>query len=347
MKRFLLPVLLAPLLAHGQEPSPSPAPAPAGPAMDPYERLELLDAAQIKLATDTIRAKHAEAAALDDIGMARATLRGLLEGLHPGAELTGSETMESEQSPFRAEILDGRTGYVRLGSISTENIAQLDAALQDFTAKKVAGLIVDLRATPPSEDFALAAGVCERFVPEGTALFSLVRPAEKQEKLFTSSRAAEFQGVIVVLADADTAGAAEAIAAALRRHARAMVVGANTSGRAVEFAMLPLGGGNHLRYAVAEARVAGLPEIYLRGIEPDLEVVQSPEDKKTILAGALDKGISGYVFEKERARMNEAALVAGTNPEVDAEETGTLILDRPLQRAVDLVTAIQLFRKRD
>ena len=146
MKRFLLPVLLAPLLAHGQEPSPSPS--PADQAMDSYERLELLDAAQIKLATDTIRAKHAEAAALDDIGMARATLRGLLEGLHPGAELTGSETTESGQSPFRAEILDGRTGYVRLGSISTENIAQLDAALQDFTAKKVAGLILDLRATP-------------------------------------------------------------------------------------------------------------------------------------------------------------------------------------------------------
>ena len=44
--------------------------------------------------------------------------------------------------------------------------------------------------------------------------------------------------------------------------------------------------------------------------------------------------------------MNEAALVAGTNPEIDAEEPGAGLLDRPLQRAVDLVVAIKLFRKR-
>jgi hypothetical protein len=60
----------------------------------------------------------------------------------------------------------------------------------------------------------------------------------------------------------------------------------------------------------------------------------------------LEKGIAGYVFESERARMNEAALVAGTNPEIDAEEPGAELLDRPLQRAVDLVVAIKLFRKR-
>lgn len=314
--------------------------------MDSLDRLEALDAEQIKLATETIRANHAEASALDETGMARATLRGLLEGLYPGAELTGVETPEPASSPFRAEILDARVGYVRLGSIGSESIAQLDAALQDFTDKKVEGLVLDLRATPESEDFPLAAQVCERFVPNGTALFSLVRPADKQEKIFTSSRAPAFQGVIVVLVDEDCAGAAEAIAAALRRHARAMIVGTNTSGRAVEFAMLPLGGGHTLRYAVAEARVAGLPAIYPRGLEPDLEVAQSPEDKKAILEGALEKGIAGYVFESERVRMNEAALVAGTNPEIDAEESSAQLLDRPLQRAIDLVTAIKLFRKR-
>ena len=350
MKKTITMLLLASLVAHAQEPSPSPdaapSPAPAPEEMDSYERLEALDAAQIKLATETIRANHAEASALDETGMARATLRGLLEGLYPGAELTGGETPRPEPSPFRAEILDGRVGYVRLGSIDPDNLAQLDAALKDFADEKAEGTVLDLRATPESSDFPMAAQFCERFVPNGTAMFSLVRPADKQEKIFTSSRAPAFQGVIVVLADEDTAGAAEAVAAVLRRHARAMVVGTNTSGRAVEFAMLPLGGEHHLRYAVAEARVAGLPNIYPRGIEPDLEVAQSAEDKKVILDGALEKGIAGYVFETERARMNEAALVAGTNPEIDAEEAGSGLLDRPLQRAVDLVVAIKLFRKR-
>jgi len=340
-------LLLAAFSAHAQEPSPSPTPAPSPASeMDSYDRLESLDAAQIKTATDAIRANHAEAASLDETGMARATLRGLLDGLYPGAELVGEETPKPAEAPFRAEILDDRVGYLRLGSLTTENLAQLDAALKDFAAKKTDAVVVDLRATPDSPDFSMAAQFAGRFVPNGTALFSLARSADKQEKVFTSSGSPGFQGTVAVLVDGDTAGSAEVIAAALRRHAKAMIVGTNTSGRAVEYAVLPLGGGHNLRYAAAEARVAGLPVIYPRGLEPDLVVEQSPADKKAILDGALEKGIAGFVFESERARMNEAALVAGTNPEIEAEDGKTQLLDRPLQRAVDLVTAIKLFRKR-
>jgi len=72
--RLPLLLLLAPILAHAQGPSPSPSPAPAVlEEMDSYERLEALDAEQIKLATETIRANHAEASALDETGKARAT----------------------------------------------------------------------------------------------------------------------------------------------------------------------------------------------------------------------------------------------------------------------------------
>jgi len=347
MKKIFSLFLVLPWTIWAEDPAPAPSPSPSpAPEMDSYDRLEALDAGQIKLATETIRANHAEASALDETGLARATLRGLLDGLYPGAELTGGEIPPVAEAPFRAEILDGRVGYLRLGTLGAESLAQLDSALKDFAEKKTDSVVIDLRATPESSDFSVAAQFAERFVPTGTAMFSMTRPADKEEKTFTSSRAPGFLGVVAVLVDEDTAGAAEVFAAVLRRHAKAMVVGSNSSGRAVEYAVLPLGGGHHLRYAVAEARVAGLPPLYPRGIEPDLEVVQSAEDKKAILDGALEKGIAGFVFESERARMNEAALVAGTNPEIDAEESGAVLLDRPLQRAVDLVTAIKLFRKR-
>jgi len=347
MKKIFSLFLVLPWTVWAEDPAPAPSPSPSpAPEMDSYDRLEALDAGQIKLATETIRANHAEASALDETGLARATLRGLLDGLYPGAELTGGEIPPVAEAPFRAEILDGRVGYLRPGTLGAENLAQMDAALKDFAEKKTDSVVIDLRATPESPDFSVAAQFAERFVPAGTALFSLTRSAGGQEKTFTSSRAPGFPGVVAVLVDEDTAGAAEVFAAVLRRHAKAMIVGSNSSGRAVEYAVLPLGGGHHLRYAVAEARVAGLPPLYPRGIEPDLEVVQSAEDKKAILDGALEKGIAGFVFESERARMNEAALVAGTNPEIDAEESGAVLLDRPLQRAVDLVTAIKLFRKR-
>jgi hypothetical protein len=78
-----------------------------------------------------------------------------------------------------------------------------------------------------------------------------------------------------------------------------------------------------------------------------LEVPQDEQERETILAKSLEKGVAGFVFERGRVQMNEAALVAGTDPEIDAAEQSEQLMDRPLQRAVDLVTAIKLFRQRD
>ena len=91
----------------------------------------------------------------------------------------------------------------------------------------------------------------------------------------------------------------------------------------------------------------GLPAIYPRGLRPDLEVAQPPEVREDVLADGLEKGVSPFVFERGRAQMNEAALVAGTNPEIDAEEGDEGLVDRPLQRAVDLVTALRIFRDKN
>jgi C-terminal processing protease CtpA/Prc len=309
------------------------------------ERLESLDAEQIKRAIDTLRQTHVRGSEVDELQLNKATLRGLIESLAPGAELTGEEAPPPAVSAFRSEILDGRAGYLRLGSLQSENLAELDVALRDFAERKVHGVILDLRATPDSSDFALAAQVAGRFCPPGTTLFSLTGPSEPTRD-FVSSGDPLYRGVLVVLIDEKTSGAAEALAATLRWNARALLVGTRSSGRCVDFTLIPLGGGHNLRLAAAEIRIAG-QAIYPRGLRPDIEVPQDPQVRETILSEALEKGMSGFVFEKGRVQLNEAALVAGTNPEINSEQRELGLLDRPLQRAVDLVTAIKLFRKAD
>ncbi|MEX1010056.1 MAG: S41 family peptidase [Chthoniobacterales bacterium] len=318
----------------------------AVPVVTPAARLELLDAEQLQKAIDALRQGHVRGASVDETALTRATLRGLLEGLAPGAELTGELTAPAAESPFRSEVLDDRAGYIRLGALQSENVAQLDAALREFTEQKVQGVVLDLRATPESADFIVAAQVAERFCAPGTALFSLVAPAPAAARDFVSSSAPLYRGVLVVLIDEDTSGAAEALAAALRWNAKALLVGTRSSGRCVEFTMLPLGGGQNLRLASAEVRVAG-QSVYPRGLRPDIEVPQDAEVREIILAEALETGMAPFVFERERAQFNEAALVAGTNPEIDREPSPSGFVDRPLQRAVDLVTAVRLFRKPD
>ena len=322
-----------------EQPVASPAPEAASSA-DP---VDALDAGQLQQAIGILRRDHVRGAQIDETGLSRATLTGLLERLAPGASLVTEAPAQPADSPFRSEILDGRAGYLRLGSLNSENIAQLDAALRDFAEKNLHGIVLDLRATPASSDFALAAQVAGRFCPAGAMFFTLSGPAKKDDGAFTAQGEPLYRGPLVVIIDENTAEAAEALAATLRWNAKAMLVGTRSSGRCVEFSEVAIGD-RRLRFAAAEALVAG-QAIYPRGLRPDIEVAQDPSERDAILNAALKDGAAVYVFEKERARLNEASLVAGTNPELDSEPTEPGLIDRPLQRAVDLVTAIRVFRK--
>lgn len=317
------------------------SPAPAA-----EDRLQALDAGQIQQALSALQQRHVGTAALDETELARATLAGLLVQLEPGAELRGAEQPEAAVVPFHSEVLEGGIGYVRAGSLRTENLAQLDAALGKFAEAKTSGMVLDLRATPETQDFALAAEMAGRFTPPGTPLFALQARTEAGSRAFASSSPG-YRGVIVVLVDSSTRGATEALAATLRRHAGALLVGTRTAGRAVEFADLPLGHGQVLRLAVAEARVDGLPALQPSGVAPDIEVPEDPQVRDALAAAAASGSIASLVLEKGRAQMNEAALMAGTNPEIEEasdDQPTAQPLDRQLQRAVDLVTAIRLIR---
>lgn len=308
--------------------------------------LRTLDASQIQKALSALRTQHVTAASLMETDLERATLAGLLLTLQPGAELTSGKQPEPKSVPFHSEVLEGGICYVRLGSLRTENLAQLDAALGTFGKKKTTGMVLDLRSTPESQDFAIAAEAAGRFTAAGSPLFTLQAREESGTKTFSSATPLH-RGVLVVLVDSSTRGAPEALAAALRGHAGAMLVGTVTGGRAVEFAEMALGGGQTLRFAVAEARVEGLPALYPAGLTPDLVVPQDPEVKEALAKTEPTGSIAPFVFEQGREQLNEAALMAGTNPEIGEgsrpfEEPR--LIDRPLQRAVDLVTAIGLVR---
>ncbi len=317
-------------------------------AETPPEPIETLEAVQIQQALDLLRQRQVGTATLDETALARATLRGLLADLRPGAELLAAgEDKPADVAPFRSEVLTGGIGYVRAGSLQSENLASLDAALDGFATNKVTGVVLDLRATPESADYAMAAQFASRFAPPGSALFSLSSRKEVPAREFVADGTRKFSGVLVVVADEKTAGAAEALGSALRLRADAMLVGATTSGRAVEYESTRLGEGPVLKFAVAEVRLEGGGRIYPDGLTPDLELPQEPGEREAALSGELEHGVGPFVFEQERVQLNEASLVAGTNPEIDAEAPGETILDRPLQRAVDLATAISLFRAKD
>jgi C-terminal processing protease CtpA/Prc len=337
-----------------EKPKEQKAPAKKSPTPTTRAVIDGLSQADLDDAVKQLKANYINPASLSDEELNKATLQGLIERLSPGASIFAQPPEPPAPSPFRAEILNGQTGYLRMGSIARGNIDEMDSALQNFNSKDLKAIVIDLRATPASSDFDMAAEVLKRFCPKGKLLFTVKKTSEKQERMATSNMDPVFHGLVVVLADKETSGAAEVIAAALRIDANAMIVGSNTAGQPLEFSDIPLPGGKILRVAVAEVMLPGNVTIFPKGLQPDIVVDMPQEVRDQIMQESLDKGVSQFVFETERAHMNEAALVAKTNPEIDALEAAQKarlnggihapLRDTVLQHALDLITSIDIYQ---
>ena len=364
---FLISVLGANLAAQSPAPTSTPQTGPkssAQPTPSPSatptleELVDSLGPADLQAFITLLKANFTDPDAITDTELNRATVEGLLVRLPRGITLLAGKENVSATTPgaFYSELIAGRTGYVRLGTLNNANLQALDKALSGFAAKKVNDLILDLRASPATNDLSLATEFAKRFCPKGKPIFTMRKPTGHQDRVFSSDRDPAFRGLIMVLADSDTSGAAEAIAAALRFYNKALVIGQPTAGRAAEYSDLPLPNGKDLRLAVAEMVSPEGRSLFREGVKPDLPVEMSLSEKRQIFQSNSDKGMGPFIYETGRPHMSEAALLAGTNPELEAAEAAQQRRGRApekppphdpvLQRALDVVTSLEVYQKR-
>jgi peptidase S41-like protein len=372
---FIMSILMEPALLFSQSPAPaSPSAAatsaprilprsPALPSPSPSANLteqELVDSlgpADLQIVITLLKSNFANPGAITDTELNRATVEGLMVRMPRGVMLLPNKESAAAEapSPFYSEVLGGHIGYLRLGSLNSTNLQAMDKSLGNFAAKKVDALIVDLRWSQAMSDFPMADDFAKRFCPKGRLLFTLRKP-NRQDRVFNSDRDPAFQGLIMVLADGDTAGAPEALAAAVRFYDKALVIGQPTAGRTAEYSDFSLSGGKILRVAVAElVSPEGLP-LFPKGVEPDLPVEMPVATKQQIFQLSSEKGMGPFVYETGRPHMNEAALMAGANPEVEAAEAAQQRRGRApekppthdpvLQRALDVITSLEVFQRR-
>lgn len=332
--------------------TPQTAPTPTTKSL-----VDSMDSVDLKEAIQLLKNNYIKPEALNETELNRATFEGILTRLGRGVVLLSDSAAEPTESaaPFFGEILEGHIGYLRLGALIRPNLDALDANLKTFAAKKVDALVIDLRASTATNDFATASEFAKHFCPKGKPLFSLRKTTVRQERIFTSDRDPSYQGLTIILADGDTAGAAEAIAGTIHLYDRALVIGQPTAGRAVEYSDLKLPSGKVLRVAVGEAVLPEDRPLFPGGLKPDVPVEMPAADKREIFQQSREKGMTPFLVENERPHLNEAALISGKNPELEAMEAAqrrgrgpekTTVRDPVLQRALDLVTSIAIFEKR-
>jgi Peptidase family S41 len=335
------------------QPTPSPS---ATPTVE--ELVNSLSPADLQAFITLLKDNFTDPDAIADTELSRATVEGLLVRLPRGITLLPSkESVPAAASgAFYSELIAGRTGYVRLGTLNNANLQALDKALSNFATKKVSDLIVDLRASSATSDLPMAAEFAKRFCPKGKPIFTVRKPTGRQDRVFSSDREPAFRGLVMVLADSDTNGVAEAIAAALRFYNKALVIGQPTAGRAAEYSDLPLPNGKGLRLAVAEMVSPDGRSLFPEGVKPDLPVEMSSSEKRQIFQSSSEKGIGPFIYEMGRPHMSEAALLAGTNPELESAEAAQQRRGRApeklpphdpvLQRALDVVTSLEVYQRR-
>ena len=365
MSRFCLVHLALGLVATAnliaQTPSASPkisAPPAGSPtataarALSTEQLINSLSPADLQAAITLLKANFAKPDVISETNLNRATLQGLMVRLGHGLMVLPDKAHAATEpvTPFYGEVLENHIGYLRPGSLTNANLQMTDKKLVEFSSKKVDGLIIDLRSSA-ADDFAAAADLAKRFCPKGKTLFTL-RKAGKQERVFTSDRDPTFQGLTFVLVDGDTGGGAEAVASAVRGLNKALTIGQPTAGSAVEYSDLPLPSGKILRVAVSEVAAADGQSLYPEGVKPDLPVDMAMADKRQIFQMSMDKGMGPFVYETERPHFNEAALMAGTNPELESAEQRRgraqerVPRDAVVQRALDLITSLEVYQKR-
>jgi C-terminal processing protease CtpA/Prc len=141
----------------------------------------------------------------------------------------------------------------------------------------------------------------------------------------------------------------------IRIYDKAVLIGQQSAGQAVEYSDLKLPSGKVLRVAVGEAVLPEGYPLFPDGLKPDVPVEMAAADKREIFQASREKGMTAFVTEASRPHLNEAALISGKNPELEAIEAAQRrktgpekagVHDAVLQRGLDLVTSIGVFQKR-
>jgi hypothetical protein len=329
-------------------------------------KAEDAQAPEFKEVYDLIRA---HLAGMSEAQLNQAAVGALVSGLAPRVSLVtnaaagsaaGESPLVSKSSVFEGDIL-----YVRVGRVGDGLASAISAACsKPGTTNKLKGVALDLRYAR-GDDYAAAAAAADLFVRKEQPLLNwgngMVRSKEKTNAIALS---------VAVLVNRQTAGAAEALAAALRETGAGLILGGRTAGQAMVAQEFPLKNGERLRIATAPIQLGDGTALSEQGLKPDIAVEVSPEDergyygdafkateKTNLLASgglSLTNQASGTNRATRRPRFNEAELVRERREGVSEADLTALrvrepekpmVQDPALARALDLLRGLAVVRQ--
>ena len=167
------------------------------------------------------------------------------------------------------EMKEDQIGYIRITEFDTVTYDQFKDAFQNLESQDMKGLVVDLRANPGG-NLMTVANILDLLLPEGTIVYTEDKNGEK-EGLF-SDEEHQFTKPMAVLADGNSASAAEIFAGAIQDYELGPIVGTTTYGKGIVQQIIDLDDDTCVKLTIAEYFTPNGRNIHKKGIEPDVEV---------------------------------------------------------------------------
>jgi carboxyl-terminal processing protease len=186
-------------------------------------------------------------------------------------------------------LAGGKVEYVALSEFSSVASGRLEEALKTALAKKPTGLILDLRGNPGGLLDA-AVNIGSYFVPEGNILIERFQDGRQQEY----PRKGSFllgDTKLAVLVDGGSASASEIVAGAIQDAGTGKLIGEKSYGKGSVQLPNKLSDGSQLRVTIAHWFTPKDRAIHGVGLEPDIVVPLTDDDRQAKRDPQLDRAI--------------------------------------------------------
>lgn len=204
-----------------------------------------------------------------------------------------------------------RIGYIRLNEFSAHAAEQMRRAIQELTAQKVSGFVLDLRGNPGGL-LQASIEISRMWMDQGAIVRTVDRRGRDEE--VSANQTALTKLPLVVLVDGNSASSSEILTGALKDNGRATIVGSQTFGKALVQSVHNLADGSGLAVTIAHYYTPKGTDISHKGIDPDVKIDLTEGDQKKLssdpklLATLQDPQYAKAVSELEKIILAQPGL---------------------------------------
>jgi carboxyl-terminal processing protease len=220
-----------------------------------------------------------------------------------------------------------KIGYIRITQFGEQTTSEFKKAMEKLDKQGMTGLVLDLRNNPGGL-LDQAVKICDIFLKRDQLIVSTEgRSARTKIEEYKASGRDQYPHVnIAILVNGGSASASEIVAGCLQDVGRATVIGEQTFGKGSVQSIMPLEGGRALRLTTAKYYTPSHKVIHERGITPDSIVPMTDEEGEALFY----KRVLGGIESLDAAQQERIKAVKDTQ----------------LERAVDLLKSLQVYRDR-